>query len=1238
MARVRLALHVALVSLVGSIGMVSAVGGSPSPALPEPAAAATVTWSPSTLLIAEVVTGGATASDEYVELTNAGGDPVDLMGLELAYVTSSGSTVTRKAVWSATTLLAPGAHLLIANASGVHAASADATYTGGFAATGGALVLRPVGGAPVDAVGWGEAVNAFVEGSPAAAPAAGSSIERRPGGSGGNRQDTNDNAADFLVNPAPVPQNLAADPVPTPTASPTPTPTPLPTPAASPTPTPTPEPSATPTPLPTPTASPTPTPTPTPTPEPTPAASPTPTPTPTPAPEPTPEPTPTPTAEPTPEPTPEPTVIATPTPTPTNTPQPSPSPSPTPTPGPTTIAIVEARALPDGASATVAGVVTVTLGSLESGRAGFVQDATGGIAVYLDEAATTPIPAGSRVVLHGTLDERYGQRTLRVAVSSIEVGGEDDLPPAERTRTGDAGEDEEGRRITIDGIVVGSATQLADGRAVSVDDGSGALRLVIAPTALAGRDPVAGDWVTATGTLGQRDSSGTGTSGYRLYVTVPDELLVTAPTPTPTPSPTPTPTPSPTPTPTPSPTPTPTPTPSPIPTPTPVASYSVTDARRLTVGGRISVRGIVIAEAGRLGTPPLIVIGDEHAGLPVRLPDGEASPTRGTVLIVNGQLADPYGQLELRAASGGLRAEGSDLLPVPTPLTALPDERVEGRLVVVEGEVPRAPTRATSGDIAFDLATGMGTVRVYADASSGVDRDAVPVGGRIRLTGIVGQRASRKGALDGYRIWLRDGSDLVVLAAAASGPAPSAGATPTTSPRPTGTPSPVPGASTGASGAGAAAAVTMPIANARLLERGAVTVEGTVTVAGGLLDSGGRRIVIEDASGGIEVYLPAADPGLRVGTRVRVEGDAARAYGAPRVRARAVATIGTAAAAPRALGSAPGPAHEWRLVRVAGTVVDVSRSGARWRAELLVGGERIPISGLAGSGIPSATLEEDRVATIVGIVRRPYPSAADRRFAIVPRSPADISLGPRTARSATTGGTGGGGRQGAPATTATAAPTQADVAAAGGATPLDIDLVELEAHVGRRVRVGGLVVEPAPDGITLDDGTAVATVRLTGDAAEHLPFLEPGDAVNVIGVPGIDGGVAILVASAGGAVIRVPELGERVEVELPAAAPVASPASAPDTERQPGAPGLAGLEALPGAGAGAGLGSLLLVVLASMSIHTLRQSRARRVAEARAVARLTSLVGGPDTPSAASNGVRTGPSVGPNPASTHDAG
>src|SRR6478672_12801991 len=66
-----------------------------------PIARATTEWPPSSdLLVSEVVTGGASANDEFVELYNAGSLSVDLGGLEVVYVTSTGSSITRKVSWS----------------------------------------------------------------------------------------------------------------------------------------------------------------------------------------------------------------------------------------------------------------------------------------------------------------------------------------------------------------------------------------------------------------------------------------------------------------------------------------------------------------------------------------------------------------------------------------------------------------------------------------------------------------------------------------------------------------------------------------------------------------------------------------------------------------------------------------------------------------------------------------------------------------------------------------------------------------------------------------------------------------------------------------------------------------------------------------------------------------------------------------------------------------------------------
>ena len=77
---------------------------------------------------------------------------------------------------------------------------------------------------------------------------------------------------------------------------------------------------------------------------------------------------------------------------------------------------------------------------------------------------------------------------------------------------------------------------MSDGLGLIVDDGTGPVRVIVGAGALGGLDPGKGDVVTATGPLGQRDSGGTGLAGYRLYATLPGELVIASPAASPSPS------------------------------------------------------------------------------------------------------------------------------------------------------------------------------------------------------------------------------------------------------------------------------------------------------------------------------------------------------------------------------------------------------------------------------------------------------------------------------------------------------------------------------------------------------------------------------------------------------------------------------------------------------------------------------------------------------------------------------
>ena len=396
-----------------------------------------------------------------------------------------------------------------------------------------------------------------------------------------------------------------------------------------------------------------------------------------------------------------------------------------------------------------------------------------------------------------------------------------------------------------------------------------------------------------------------------------------------------------------------------------------------------------------------------------------------------------------------------------------------------------------------------------AVASAGTDPSILRKGVVATFTGVSGQRATHKGAHDGYRLWLRDRADVVI----ASQPSPS--------PSPIGKPTPTPkGGSTQKPSTAPSKPAAISIRSALLRDGQRVTVEGVLTIGTGLLDASGRRAIIEDGTAAIELYLAAPDPAMRLGTRVRVTGTVGKAWGAPRLRADETQVLGSRQPTVHALRTAPTAAAEWRLVKLEGTVADVHRNGDRWSGELqIAGGAKVPVSGLAGSGIPSTAMIEGRTASVVGIVKRPYPTATDRRFALVPRRTADIALGKPVATPGAGTGTGASlsGATGAGTTAATGAPipgASGSTTSAAMAAVDDVDLRDIAAHVGQRVRVGGLVTDVGADGVRLDDGTSGALLVLEGDATDLLTVLEPGDALNATGTPDQRDETVLVVADA----------------------------------------------------------------------------------------------------------------------------
>jgi hypothetical protein len=158
-----------------------------------------------TLRVNELMTGmtGA-AANEFVEIVNSGTATADIGGFRLAYRSAAGTSDVTLATIPEGTTLAAGAFYLFGGSAYAGATPPNQSFSTGLAAGAGGVALRDASGAILDSVGYGDAVNAFVEAHPATAPPAtaapGNSAVRLPDG-----HDTNDNAADFSVSSSPTP-------------------------------------------------------------------------------------------------------------------------------------------------------------------------------------------------------------------------------------------------------------------------------------------------------------------------------------------------------------------------------------------------------------------------------------------------------------------------------------------------------------------------------------------------------------------------------------------------------------------------------------------------------------------------------------------------------------------------------------------------------------------------------------------------------------------------------------------------------------------------------------------------------------------------------------------------------------------------------------------------------------------------------------------------------------------------
>ena len=136
--------------------------------------------------------------DEFVEIVNVGTAAADLSGWKLVYRSGAGTSDVSLGTLADGTTLAAGGFFLFGGSGYSGAHPANKSFSAGLASTAGGVAIKDPDGNIVDSVGWGDATNAFVEGTAAAAPtiapAPGKSDARHPNG-----HDTDANSADFAI-------------------------------------------------------------------------------------------------------------------------------------------------------------------------------------------------------------------------------------------------------------------------------------------------------------------------------------------------------------------------------------------------------------------------------------------------------------------------------------------------------------------------------------------------------------------------------------------------------------------------------------------------------------------------------------------------------------------------------------------------------------------------------------------------------------------------------------------------------------------------------------------------------------------------------------------------------------------------------------------------------------------------------------------------------------------------------
>ncbi|MFN2146244.1 MAG: hypothetical protein ACK2T7_12900, partial [Anaerolineales bacterium] len=158
------------------------------------------------LLISEVLAGvdGNNLYD-FIELFNPTTEIIDLKGYSLWYQLKDEDEPTLVLVWDESYLVPPFGHFLLGQEGQDFGIRPDLSINQPLQPARGGLILKDPAREVVDSLGWGDAPQAAVEGSPAEKMENGLSLARI-----GNSTDTNNNQTDFSLSESPIPENTGS--------------------------------------------------------------------------------------------------------------------------------------------------------------------------------------------------------------------------------------------------------------------------------------------------------------------------------------------------------------------------------------------------------------------------------------------------------------------------------------------------------------------------------------------------------------------------------------------------------------------------------------------------------------------------------------------------------------------------------------------------------------------------------------------------------------------------------------------------------------------------------------------------------------------------------------------------------------------------------------------------------------------------------------------------------------------